>query len=233
MKHARKTPWYRVDPAIFIGALLIATIVACSALSANDAMNTLMAQMGTTAETPEITRTQVPTAAKLAQAVPAVPEDQQEKQEEQQDENQAEAQTLDWRAPTGNQPDLSQYANLSIDVSIADQKVYIKSGDEVIYTMIASTGVYDTTPLGDFWITTRGTHFYNASEGMGADYWVTFYGTAYLFHSVPTTDVFGDYIESEALKLGTPASHGCVRLTVADAKWFYEQIPSGVPVHIG
>ena len=33
-------------------------------------------------------------------------------------------------------------------------------------------------------------------------------------------------------KLGTLASHGCVRLTVADAKWIYEKIPSGTPVII-
>ena len=43
---------------------------------------------------------------------------------------------------------------------------------------------------------------------------------------------FGDYLEDEAMKLGQPASHGCVRLTVADAKWFYDQVPDGTPVTI-
>lgn len=33
-------------------------------------------------------------------------------------------------------------------------------------------------------------------------------------------------------KLGTLASHGCVRLTVADAKWIYEKVPSGTPVTV-
>ena len=66
---------------------------------------------------------------------------------------------------------------------------------------------------------------------MGADYWVQFYGP-YLFHSVPTGQNFGDYLEDEAMKLGQPASHGCVRLTVADAKWFYDQVPDGTPVTI-
>ena len=58
-----------------------------------------------------------------------------------------------------------------------------------------------------------------------------FYGP-YLFHSVPTGQNFGDYLEDEAMKLGQPASHGCVRLTVADAKWFYDQVPDGTPVTI-
>ncbi len=33
-------------------------------------------------------------------------------------------------------------------------------------------------------------------------------------------------------KLGTMASHGCVRLTVADAKWIYDNVPSGTSVTI-
>ena len=33
-------------------------------------------------------------------------------------------------------------------------------------------------------------------------------------------------------RLGTTASHGCVRLTVADAKWIYDNVPSGTPVII-
>ena len=33
-------------------------------------------------------------------------------------------------------------------------------------------------------------------------------------------------------KLGTLASHGCVRLTCGDAKWVYDNVPSGTPVTI-
>ena len=33
-------------------------------------------------------------------------------------------------------------------------------------------------------------------------------------------------------KLGTTASHGCVRLMVADAKWIYDNVPSGSKVII-
>jgi len=30
--------------------------------------------------------------------------------------------------------------------------------------------------------------------------------------------------------LGKPASHGCVRMTVEDAKWIYDTIPNGTKV---
>lgn len=55
-----------------------------------------------------------------------------------------------------------------------------------------------------------------------------------LFHSVwytgennPATLSISSYN-----KLGTTASHGCVRLTVAGAKWIYQNVPSGTPVII-
>ncbi len=54
-----------------------------------------------------------------------------------------------------------------------------------------------------------------------------------LFHSVwyYTPDKNSQsYVEYN--KLGTTASHGCVRLTVIDAKWIYDNCPTGTPVRI-
>lgn len=138
-----------------------------------------------------------------------------------------------WNNPSGGTyPDIGNAANLNIVVSLAEQRTYIRDGDRVLYTMLSSTGMDDSTPHGDYTIGMRGHDFYNPRERMGANWWIGFIGGEYLFHSVPT-DVNGAYIESEAVKLGQPASHGCVRLTVADAKWFHDMIPSGTPVHIG
>lgn len=53
-----------------------------------------------------------------------------------------------------------------------------------------------------------------------------------LFHSVPYLEKYNpaslEYWEYD--KLGTSASAGCVRLTIADAKWIYNNIPRGTPV---
>ena len=52
-----------------------------------------------------------------------------------------------------------------------------------------------------------------------------------LFHSVPYTSNSNDTLEYwEYDKLGQTASEGCIRLTVADAKWIYNNCPSGTMV---
>ncbi|MBT1165417.1 L,D-transpeptidase [Bifidobacterium simiarum] len=140
--------------------------------------------------------------------------------------------TVNWRAASGRQPNLSRYRGLGVVVNISHQKVFIQSHGRTIYTMTASTGMNNSTPRGRYTIRYRGTHFYNPSERMGGDYWVGFIGTTYLFHSVPTGVSMGSYIPSEGAKLGRPASHGCVRLSVSDAQWFYRSVPDGTPVTI-
>lgn len=135
---------------------------------------------------------------------------------------------------TGAYPNLSDYKNLSISVSIANQTMSILSENQEIFKTRVSTGTAeDPTPRGHFMIEAeRGDFFYNASVSEGAYYWVSFKGHGiYLFHSLPT-DRFGNEIPSEASKLGTPSSHGCVRLARPDAKWFYENIPTNTPITI-
>ena len=66
--------------------------------------------------------------------------------------------------------------------------------------------------------------------GEGGYYWTQFQGN-YLFHSVPF-DKDKKIEAAEAAKLGTPASHGCVRLSIDDAKWIYDHIPRGTEVTI-
>lgn len=139
--------------------------------------------------------------------------------------------TADWTSPSqeGGYPNLSRVANLNVDISIANQQVYICDGNRVIYTMIASTGLNDWTPRGNYTVNGRGTYFMNP-DGMGARNWVRFLGP-YLFHSVPINRS-GQYIVSEAQKLGRPASHGCARLTIPDSLWLYQQLRDGTPVHV-
>jgi ABC-type nickel/cobalt efflux system permease component RcnA len=126
----------------------------------------------------------------------------------------------------------------TVEVSVAEQRVRVQKGAEVVRTMACSTGIPgtdDATPVGEYTLnesgSKRGLWFYSEKYGEGARYWVGFIGGTYLFHSVPM-DKNGAIIEAEARKLGKPASHGCVRLSLENARWFYETVPSGARVRV-
>ena len=67
----------------------------------------------------------------------------------------------------------------------------------------------------------------------GANYYVSWkdHGV-YLFHSVPTK-ASGAYNVEEAEKLGkSTGSHGCIRLSIPDAKWMSANLPVGTKIVI-
>ena len=119
---------------------------------------------------------------------------------------------------------------LKVEVSLKEQKVSVfDAKNRMVREYVCSSGETGSeTPTGTFTVTDRGKSFFNPKVGEGAYYWTRFYKT-YLFHSVPFDE--GRKMEpEEAAKLGTPASHGCIRLPVEDAKWIYDHIPEGTQV---
>ncbi len=122
-----------------------------------------------------------------------------------------------------------------IYVSIKDQRVYIKDAkNRTLYTMLCSTGNHNGTPRGTFHVQAeRGSHFYNANSKEGANYWTSWKDHGiYLFHSVPVNEK-GQYLKKDAHQLGgTANSHGCIRLSIPDAKWINENVPMGTKVVI-
>ncbi|KEH98319.1 L,D-transpeptidase [Clostridium massiliodielmoense] len=118
----------------------------------------------------------------------------------------------------------------TITVKLGQQKVYIFKGDSLIKTFTCSTGMNSTpTPTGVYMIGSRGSLFYSGSSVICYN-WVR-WNNNFLFHSV-LYDRRGNLILSEYKKLGTKASHGCIRLPLGDVKWIYNNIPSGTAVII-
>lgn len=96
--------------------------------------------------------------------------------------------------------------------------------------MVCSTGrVVSYTPTGTFKTSSKYT-WRLMVDGTHSQY-ATRFNNGILFHSVPCYSPQKDQLEYEEFnKLGTPASLGCVRLSVADAKWIYDNCPYGTTV---
>ncbi len=88
------------------------------------------------------------------------------------------------------------------------------------------------TPLGTFY-TSQKLRWHELMGPVWGQYCTRITGSI-LFHSVwyyqngnPATQSYAEYN-----KLGNLASHGCIRLTVGDAKWIYDNCPTGTQVRI-
>ena len=95
---------------------------------------------------------------------------------------------------------------------------------------VCSTG--SATPIGTF--NTSQKLRWHVLDGPSYGQYCTRIVGGVLFHSV-WYYANGDYASQSYVqynKLGTTASHGCVRLTVADAKWIYENCPLGTSVTV-
>ncbi len=116
-------------------------------------------------------------------------------------------------------------------VDISRQKIYIlknNKGWQLEKTIICSTGKNVSPSLrGNFTIGDRGKWFYSQRLGSGAKYWVRYSGS-YLFHSV-AMDKNQNITDPT---LGQKSSSGCVRMSVEDALWFYNNIEKDTSVTI-
>ena len=111
--------------------------------------------------------------------------------------------------------------------------IYKKNSEgdfEPFKAMVCSTG--GATPLGTFSLKEKIR--WHILDGPVYGQYCTRITGHILFHSVwyhvngnPAT-----LSNTQYNKLGTVASHGCIRLTVRDSKWIYDNIPSGTSVEI-
>ncbi|MBU3128522.1 L,D-transpeptidase family protein [Clostridium tagluense] len=121
--------------------------------------------------------------------------------------------------------------NYYIQVDLHHQRVNIftKSNEKWILdkSFLCSSGKSSTpTVKGNFTIKDKGPMF-RANSNTICNYYTQFYGN-YLFHTV----LLDNNENIQDGRLGTPLSHGCIRLAIDDAKYIYTSIPYGTSVSI-
>jgi len=114
-------------------------------------------------------------------------------------------------------------------ISLAEQKMYLFENRQLINVFAISSGKsgYET-PKGVHKIYTKSVRAWSRTYSLYLPYWnaITADG-GYGIHDLPEWP--GGYKEPET-HLGTPVSHGCIRLGTAQAKYFYAWAPMGMAV---
>ncbi len=135
-----------------------------------------------------------------------------------------ESRTVDYDSPNGDP---------HVVINLSEQKVYAYKGTTLVNTFNVSTGL--NTPGRK---TDNGTFFVQSKYDVktmkacvdGDCYetpnvqWSTFYNGGEALHGAPWN--------AAGIASGTPKSHGCTNMNVADAKWIYDFLPIGAMVEV-
>ena len=109
---------------------------------------------------------------------------------------------------------------LIIHVDVEQKRLTLFQGDRILRSYTVATGAWDTpTPVGVFTITHR---FSGQMCG---------FGTCFLGLNVPWGN-YGIHGTNKPESIGYSASHGCIRMNVADAEELYKLVPNGTKVVI-
>ena len=121
----------------------------------------------------------------------------------------------------------------SIKVNQSTCVVTIYRGSTPVKALICSVGLGGATPTGTFYLPGTKHRWHELFGNVYGQYTTTITGNI-LFHSVYYYTCGNNRTLSvqQYNKLGYPASAGCVRLTVAGAKYIYDNCPAGTKVTI-
>lgn len=143
-------------------------------------------------------------------------------------QQQIQEQEIEQKVDTNSNAKYFIRVNYSQNVVTVYEKDSAGAYTKAVKAMVCSTGT--ATPRNGIYKTTNKYTWRLLVGNVYGQYATRIVGSI-LFHSVPYTANRKDTLEYwEYDKLGTAASAGCVRLTVQDAKWIYDNCKSGTQV---
>lgn len=117
-----------------------------------------------------------------------------------------------------------------IRVDLSEQRLYQELNGIVIGSYPVSSGKAATpTPIGTYSVLNKHPRAWSKSASLWMPYWMGFRADGYGLHELPEWP--GGKKEGKA-HLGTPVSHGCVRMGEGVAKLLYDWAPIGTKVVI-
>lgn len=124
---------------------------------------------------------------------------------------------------------LGRFEGKYIDVDLTKQQLCRIEGGTLIDCFTVSTGKASMpTPTGTYSILSKNPRQWSATYSLWMPWWQQWYGS-YGIHELPEWP--NGYKEGES-HLGTPVSHGCIRLGVGPAETVYNWTEIGTPVYI-
>lgn len=117
-----------------------------------------------------------------------------------------------------------------IEINLKNQKLIYYIGGQAWKEFTVSSGKSSTpTPKGTFKIVNKSKKAWSKAYGLWMPYWLGLDRGGIGIHELP---VWPNGYREGANHLGTPVSHGCVRLGIGAAQYLYDRVDIGMEVII-
>ena len=117
-------------------------------------------------------------------------------------------------------------------VDISEQHMYVYDGDNLVYSFVASTGMDNSTRVGNFSVLNKIPNAYGATWNIWMPNWLGIYWSGSLQNGIHALPILSNGATLWAGYLGTPISYGCIVLDTYDAQVLYDWADIGTPVEI-
>jgi lipoprotein-anchoring transpeptidase ErfK/SrfK len=117
----------------------------------------------------------------------------------------------------------------SVVVDLSEQKLYAYNGDQVVRTILVSSGkASNPTPTFESQVESKHTSVTMQGRGYvapGVPWALCMPGGMICLHGAPWQEAAGE-------PFGVPRSHGCVRMPTSQARWLFQRVNPGTPVTV-
>ena len=119
-----------------------------------------------------------------------------------------------------------------IQIDISEQHLYAYDGEQQVFSFIASTGMQNSTRIGNFSVLNKIPNAYGATWNIWMPDWLGIYWSSGLQNGIHALPILPNGATLWAGFLGTPVSYGCIVLDTYNAQALYEWADIGTPVEI-
>lgn len=126
--------------------------------------------------------------------------------------------------------------NKRIEVDLTKQQMYAYEGEQLVYSFLISSGLWDRTPTGTFkiWIKIRSQKMSGGSKELGTYYYLPNVPYIMFFYNDKIAkktgySLHGTYWHNN---FGMPMSHGCINMKTSEIAQVYSWAEVGIPVII-
>ena len=123
-----------------------------------------------------------------------------------------------------------------IEINLTEQKLYAYEGDNLVYSFLISSGLWDRTPTGTFkiWIKIRSQKMEGGSKELGTYYYLPNVPYIMFFYNDKIAkhvgySLHGTYWHNN---FGHPMSHGCINMKTSEVAQLYSWAEIDLPVII-